>query len=81
MQQTHQRSNRGWISCALDQLEFELFHEPVTTDNMRRLGCQEDSEQLFCLGAVMAIALKFRDDFALPRNVTFAEGHMLFGLY
>ena len=58
----------------LTQLRFELFHEPVTTAYMRRLRCQEDSEQLFCLGSVVAIAFKFRDDFALPRNVTFAEG-------
>jgi len=65
----------------LTQLGFEFFHEPVTTDNMRRLRCQEDSEQLFCLGSIVAIALKLSDDFALPRNVTFAERHMLFGLY
>ena len=58
----------------LTQLGFEFFHEPVTTNYMRRLRCQEDSEHLFCLGKVVAITLKLSDDFALPRNVTFAEG-------
>jgi len=44
------------------------------------VGCQEDSEQLFCLGTVMAIALKFSDDFALPCNVVFAESYVPLGL-
>jgi hypothetical protein len=37
---------------------FEFFLEPVTAGNMRSLRCQEDSEQLFGSGTVMALALK-----------------------
>ena len=58
---------------------FEPCQEPFTISDKRRLCFQEDSQHLFCLGAVMTIAFEFSDDFARLRDVKLAERHTLFG--
>ena len=60
---------------------FPDIGDPALRAALHSGSGRADSEQLFCLGSVVAIALELCHDFALPRNVTFAEGHMLFGLY
>jgi hypothetical protein len=55
--------SKAGTSCDLGVplTSFEFFLEPLRAGNMRSLRCQEDSEQLFGLGAVMALALKLSE--------------------
>ena len=69
------------MACDPSGLKFiQLFPESVSAFDLHSLDCFELLKQRAGCIRVVFKALKAKDEFSLPSNVLFAEGHMLLGL-